>query len=67
MVSSELLQFIDLIQSIVVMANLFLRLSSSFACVTVKRVVGWKRETILAHLVGRVHFEVARIGFFIEV
>jgi len=34
------------------MANLFLRLSSSFACVSVKLVGGRKRETVLAHIVG---------------
>jgi len=46
--------------------KLSLRLSSSFACVTVKFVVGWKRETVLAHIVGGVHFEGARIGLFLK-
>jgi len=49
------------------MANLFLRLLSSFACDPVKLVGGRKREADLAHIVGGVHFEGARIGFFIEV
>jgi len=48
------------------MANLFLRLSSSFACVTVKLAAGWKRETVLAHFVGGVHFEGERIGFSLK-
>jgi hypothetical protein len=48
------------------MANLSLRLSSSFACVTVKLVVGWKRETVLAHFFGGVHFKGARIGFLLK-
>jgi len=55
------------LSSALVKANLFLRLSSSFACVTVKLVVGWKRETVLAHIVGGVHFEGAKMFFYIEV
>jgi len=43
-----------------------LRLSSSFACVTVKLVVVWKRETTLAHIVGGVHFEWARSVFLLK-
>ena len=39
-----------------VMANHFLRLSSSFACVPVKLAVGRKREIVLAYIVGEVHF-----------
>ena len=34
--------------------------------VRVKLVVGWKRETVLAHIVGGVHFEGARIGFLFK-
>ena len=48
------------------MANLFLCLSLSSACVLVKLVVGWERETVLAHIVGGVHFEGARIGFLLK-
>jgi hypothetical protein len=45
------------------MANLFLRLSSSFASVPVQLAVGRKREIDLAYISGEVHFEEARIGF----
>jgi len=48
------------------MANLLLRLSSSFACVLVKLVRGRKRETVVAHIVVGVHFEGARIGFLLK-
>jgi len=48
------------------MANLFLRFLSSFACVPVKRVGGRKREAVLAHIVGGVYFEGARIGFLLK-
>jgi hypothetical protein len=48
------------------MANLFLRLSSSFACVSVKPVVGRKREIVLAHIVGEVHYKGAKIGFSLK-
>jgi hypothetical protein len=48
------------------MANLFLRLSSSIACVPVKLAVGRKREKVLAHIVGEVHFEGAKIGFLLK-
>jgi len=48
------------------MANLFLRLSSSFACVVVKLVTGRKMETVFADIVGGVHFEGARIGFLFK-
>ena len=48
------------------MANLFLRLSSSFARVQVKLVRWRKRETVFAHSVGGVHFEGARIGFLLK-
>ena len=50
----------------VVMANLFLRLSSSFACILVKLVRGRKRETVVAHIVVGVHFEGARIGLLLK-
>ena len=50
----------------VVMANLFLRLSSSFACMPVKLAVGRKREIILAYIVGEVHFKGARIRFSLK-
>jgi len=50
----------------VVMANLFLRLSSSFACVLVRLFRGRKRETAVAHIVVGVHFEGARIGFLLK-
>jgi len=45
------------------MANLFLRLSSSFACVQVKLDGKNKKGTVFAHIVGGAHFEGARIGF----
>jgi len=48
------------------MANLYLRLSSSFASVPVKLVVGWKRETVFARVVGGVHFEGTIIGFLLK-
>ena len=48
------------------MANLFLGLSSSFACVVVKLYRGRKRETVFAHRVGGVHFEGARCGFLLK-
>ena len=48
------------------MANLFLRLSSSFACVPVKLAEGRKRDILLAYIVGEVHFEAARIGFSLK-
>ena len=49
-----------------VMANLFLRLSLSFACMPVKLAVGRKREIILAYIVGEVHFKGARIRFSLK-
>ena len=48
------------------MANLFLRLSSSFACVPVKLTVGRKREMFFDYIVGEVHFEGVRIGFSLK-
>jgi len=48
------------------MANLFPRLSSSFACMPVKLAVGRKKEIILAYIVGEVHFKGARIGFSLK-
>ena len=48
------------------MANLFLRLSSSFACILLKLVRGRKREKAFAHIVGGVHFERARNGFVLK-
>jgi len=48
------------------MANLFLRLSSSFACVTVRPAVGRKREIVLAHIVGEVQYEGAKISFSLK-
>jgi len=38
------------------MENLFLRLSFSFACVSVELNGKRKRETVFAHIVGGVHF-----------
>ena len=49
-----------------VMANLFLRLSSSFACVQVKLTVRRKREIVFSHIVGEVHLEGARICFSLK-
>jgi len=48
------------------MANLFLRLSLSFACVQVKSYGKKKKETVFPQIVGRVHFEGARIGFLLK-
>jgi hypothetical protein len=48
------------------MANLHLRLSSSFACVPVKLDGKKKRETVFTHIVGGVHFEGVRIGFLLR-
>jgi len=48
------------------MANLFLRLSQSFACVPVKLAVGRRREMVLAYIVGGVHFAGARLGFSLK-
>jgi len=48
------------------MANLFLRLSASFDCVPVNLAAGKKREIVLAHIVGEVHFEGERIGFSLK-
>jgi len=48
------------------MSNLFLRFSSSFACVPVKLALGGRRKTVLAHIVGEVHFEGERIGFSLK-
>ena len=48
------------------MANPFLRLSSSFACVPVKLAVGRKWEIVLAYIVEGVHFEAARIWFSLK-
>jgi len=48
------------------MANPFLRLSSSFACVQVKLEGKNKKGTAFAHIVGGVHFEGARIGFLLK-
>ena len=48
------------------MANLFLRLSSSFSCVPVKLDEKRKKETIFAHDVGGVHFEGLRIVFLLK-
>jgi len=45
------------------MANLLFRFSSSFSCVPVKLNVGRRRKTVLAHIVGGVHFEGAKFGF----
>ena len=48
------------------MANLLFRFFSSFACVPVKLAVGRRRKTVLAHIVGGVHFEGAKIGFSLK-
>ena len=48
------------------MANPFLRLSSSFACVPVKLDGKRKKETVFAHIVGGVHFEGVRIVFLLK-
>jgi len=48
------------------MASLFLRLSSSFACVPIKLVVGRKRKPVFAHIVGGINFEGARINFLLK-
>jgi len=48
------------------MENLFLRLSSSFACTPVKLDGKRKKETVFAHIVGGVHFEGLRIVFLLK-
>jgi len=48
------------------LANLCLRLSSSFACGPVKLAVGRKRVIVSAHIVGEVHFEGERIIFSLK-
>ena len=48
------------------MANHFLRLSSSFACVLVKLDGKRKKDTIFAHMVGGVHFDGVRIVFLFK-
>jgi len=48
------------------MANHFLRLSSSFACVPLKLDGKRKKDTVFAHIVGGVHFEGVRIGFLLK-
>jgi len=48
------------------MANLFLRLFSSFAFILVKLVRGRKRETVVAHIVVGVYFEGAKIWFLLK-
>ena len=51
---------------IVWMANYFLRLLSSFACVSVKLDGKRKKVTVFAHIVGGVHIEGARNGFLLK-
>ena len=48
------------------MANLILRLSSSFACVQDKLDGKKENRTVFAHIVGQVHFEGARMGFLLK-
>ena len=52
--------------SAVVMSNLLLRFSSSFACVPVELALGRTRKTVLAHIVREVCFERVRIGFSLK-
>jgi len=55
-----------LLASFLGVASLYLGLSSSFACVQVKLDRKKKKETLFAHILGGVHFEGARIGFFLK-
>jgi len=48
------------------MANLFLRLSSSFDYVPGKLDGKRKKKTVFAHIVGVVHLEGGRIGFLLK-
>jgi len=48
------------------MANLFLRLSSSVACVPFKLDGKSKKETVFANIVGGVHFEGVRIVLLLK-
>jgi len=48
------------------MANLLFRYSSSLACVPLKLALGRRRKTALAHIVGGVHFEGARMGLSLK-
>jgi len=48
------------------MTNLFIRLSASFACITVKLVEKRKKEIGLAHIVKKVHLKKAKICFVLK-
>jgi len=48
------------------MANLLFCFFSSFACEPVKLAVGRRRKTVLALIVGGVHFEGKKIGFSLK-